>query len=212
MRNKLEKCMNVKQHLPYSTLLLDTPRKHLVTPPGLSDPVVLRHGFYRLLWNWNVFPHCLPWHFVCCVRSDEGRGLANCSATWRRKTWRYSTKGERRRWYASSSFHFSANVRICAFQLIRVHPLFSFYRLGAAGLQTVSLAAGPGGPWGAVYGGLPSPAALLDARVVRQIHLHSYHSSWCWSGIAALHSKLHIELLLLIDFLNQWEINPSILG
>lgn len=40
----------------------------------------------------------------------------------------------------------------------------------------MSLAAGPGGPRGAVYRGLPSPGALLDARMVRQVHLHSYHS------------------------------------
>lgn len=59
--------------------------------------------------------------------------------------------------------YISANVGICAFRLIRPHPLFSFHPLGAAGLPSVSLAAGPGGPWGAVYRGLPPPAALLDA-------------------------------------------------
>lgn len=49
-------------------------------------------------------------------------------------------------------------------------------RDGAAGLPSVPLAVGPRGPRGAVYRGLPPPAALLDARVVRQIHLHPYHS------------------------------------
>lgn len=41
----------------------------------------------------------------------------------------------------------------------------------------MSLADGPGGPRGAMYRGLSPPAALLDARVVREIHLHPYHSS-----------------------------------
>lgn len=74
------------------------------------------------------------------------------------------------------SFYITDNVGIHAFCLIRLRPLFSFHPLGAAGLPSVSLAAGPGGPRGAVYRGLPPPAALLDAGVVRQIHLHSYHS------------------------------------
>lgn len=56
-------------------------------------------------------------------------------------------------------------------------PVLPLAPAGAAGVQFVPLAAGPGGPWGAVYGGLPSPAALLVARVVREVHLHSYHSS-----------------------------------
>lgn len=73
--------------------------------------------------------------------------------------------------------HFTSVSEFVLFSLSECTPLFSLYPLGAAGLQTVSLAAGPGGPWGAVYRGLPSPTALLDARVVRQIHLHSYHSS-----------------------------------
>lgn len=47
---------------------------------------------------------------------------------------------------------------------------------GAAGLPSVPLAAGPGRPRSAVYRGLPPAAALLDARVVRQVHLHPDHS------------------------------------
>lgn len=58
-------------------------------------------------------------------------------------------------------------------------PRFSSGASGAAGLPFLPLAACPGGHWGAVYWGLPSPAALLDARVVRQIHLHSHHGSRC---------------------------------
>lgn len=73
-------------------------------------------------------------------------------------------------------FYISANVGIHAFRPIRLQPLFSFHPLGAAGLPFVSLAAGPCGHRGAVYRGLPPPAALLDARVVRQIHLQPYHS------------------------------------
>lgn len=51
------------------------------------------------------------------------------------------------------------------------------------------VAAGPGGPRRAVHRGLPPPAALLDAGVVRQVHLHSNHSPRCRSGIAALHGR-----------------------
>lgn len=87
------------------------PWKHRVSPPGVSDPLMFRHNVYGLLWSWNVFfPLCLPWH----VGSDWGRGLANYSAAWRRKTWRSSTKGERRRWYAPSPLDFIAKCRICA--------------------------------------------------------------------------------------------------
>lgn len=101
-------------------------------------------------------------------------------------------------------FHFtSMPMSEFVFWLIRALLLFSCHPSGAAELPSVSLAAGPGGPWGAVYRRLPPPVALLDARVVRQIHLHPYHSPWCWSSIAALHGRLHIELLLLINFLNQ---------
>lgn len=96
-------------------------------------------------------------------------------------------------------FHISGNVWICTFWLIRLHLLFTFHYLGAAGLPSVSLAAGPGGPRGAVYRGLPPPAALLDARVVCQIHLHSYHSPWCRSGIAALHGNNWF-----VDQINLW--------
>jgi len=54
-------------------------------------------------------------------------------------------------------------VGIHAFCLNRLHPLFCSHPLGAARLPSVSLADGPRGPRGAVYGGLPPPAALLDA-------------------------------------------------
>lgn len=64
-------------------------------------------------------------------------------------------------------FIFPANMGICAFRFNRLHSLFSFHPSGAAGLPSVSLAAGPRGPRGTVYRGLPPPAALLDARVVR---------------------------------------------
>ncbi len=76
-------------------------------------------------------------------------------------------------------FHFTcASVKICFSSLppIRLHHLLSCHFLGAAGLPSVSLAAGSGGPRGALHRRLPPPAALLDARVVRQIYLHSYHS------------------------------------
>lgn len=92
-------------------------------------------------------------------------------------------------------------MSVCAFQLIGLLPLFSFHPLGAAGLPSVSLAAGPGGRWCVVYRGLPPPAALLDARVVREIHLHSYHSPWCRSSIDALHGRLQGELQQFIDLL-----------
>lgn len=62
------------------------------------------------------------------------------------------------------------------FDLLQHSSFSSFNPLGAAGLPSVSLAAGPCGPWGAVYRRLPPPVALLDARVVCQIHLHPYHS------------------------------------
>lgn len=98
-------------------------------------------------------------------------------------------------------FHLtSVSIAEFVFWLVTALLFFSFNPLGAAGLPSVSLAAGPGGPWGAVYGRLPPPVALLDARVVHQIHLHPYHSPWCWSGTAALHGGLHTELL----FLYKW--------
>lgn len=62
------------------------------------------------------------------------------------------------------------------FQTHRTTLLLSLHPSGAAGLPSVPLAVGPCGLRGAVYRGLPPPAALLDARVVRQIHLHPYHS------------------------------------
>ena len=73
-------------------------------------------------------------------------------------------------------FDIHANVGILAFLLNRLHHVFFLYPLGATRLPSMSLAAGPDGPWGAVYRGLPPPGALLDARVVRQIHLQPYHS------------------------------------
>ena len=87
------------------------------------------------------------------------------------------------------SFYISANVGGVALTLVQLHHVFLLHILGAAGLPSLSLATGPGGPRGAVHRGLPPPAALLDARVVRQIHLHPYHSPWCWSGVAALRGR-----------------------
>lgn len=85
-------------------------------------------------------------------------------------------KGEEEELVCCFPFYFFASVRICAFQLIRGPPLFSLKPLGATGLPSLPLAGGVGWPWGAVYRGLASSAAVLDARVVCQIHLHSYHS------------------------------------
>lgn len=64
---------------------------------------------------------------------------------------------------------------------------------GAAGLPPVSLAACPCGLRCVVYRGLPPLAALLDARMVRQVHLHPYHSPWCQSGVAALHGRKQVD-------------------
>ncbi len=36
---------------PYSALLHHIPRKHLVTQPGVSDPLVLTHSFDLPLWS-----------------------------------------------------------------------------------------------------------------------------------------------------------------
>lgn len=62
------------------------------------------------------------------------------------------------------------------FPAYQTAPCLRFHASGAAGLPSVSLADGPGGPRGALYRGLPPPAALLDARMVCEIHLHPYHS------------------------------------
>lgn len=162
--------------------------------PIARDPLVSRHGFDLLLCSWNVFFTLTFFPVVFC--SEERRSLANCSASWRRKTWRSSTKGKRKRW-CDSFIEFNVRADVCIFAFcpfIRLRPLFCSRPLGAAGLPSVSLAGGPRGPRGAVHGGLPPPAALLDAGVVRQIHLHPYHSPWCQSGIAALHSKSQVTL------------------
>lgn len=50
------------------------------------------------------------WHVVCCVCSDWKRDLAICSVAWRRKSWRFSTKGRRRRWYISFLCYSSAST------------------------------------------------------------------------------------------------------
>lgn len=61
----------------------------------------------REMFPWYILE---SWHFVSCVFSDWKRGLAICSVAWRRKNWRSSTKGKRRRWYISFLFYCSAST------------------------------------------------------------------------------------------------------
>lgn len=92
--------------------------------------------------------------------------------------------------HSNSLFFFNRCLEV-DLNLQEAWPLFIFSPLaeGAPGLLFVPLASGPGGPRGAVLWGLPSPAALLVARVVRQIHLHSHHGPWCWCGASSLHGR-----------------------
>lgn len=69
----------------------------------------------------------------------------------------------------------------------------------------MSLAAGPCRLRGALYRRLPPSPALLDARMVRQVHLHPYHSPRCRGGVAALHGLYQklcsIDALTMIFFI-----------
>lgn len=67
--------------------------------------------------------------------------------------------------------------------------------LGAPGLPCVSVACGSGEPGGAVYRGFPPAAALLDARVVCEGHLHPDHRQRGRSGAAPIHRKSLFSLL-----------------
>lgn len=80
-------------------------------------------------------------------------------------------------------------TKVLSVSLALMHYFFFFHPSGVAGLPSVSMADSPCGPWRGLYSGLSPPAALLDARVVREIHLHPYHSSWCRSGVATLHGR-----------------------
>lgn len=166
------------------------PIKHLVIMQGVSTLWCRATVLIGCLWL-KCFSTLLTLTFclLCLQRLRKGLDKQFCSME--KEDLKVLNKGEEEEMVTLLffSFYISADVGILAFRLIRPHHVFFIHPLGAAGLLSMSLAAGPGGPWGAVYRGLPPPAALLDARVVRQIHLHPYHSPWCWSGVAALHSR-----------------------
>ena len=71
--------------------------------------------------------------------------------------------------------------------LLKFGRLYYTHFSGGARLSFVSVATSTRWPWGAAHWGLPPSLAVLDARMVRQIHLHPHYSARCRSGVVAIH-------------------------
>lgn len=55
-------------------------------------------------WNGSMTSFWILAFWLLCLQRLKG-GLAICSVAWRRKIWRSSTKGGRRRWYTTLVFY-----------------------------------------------------------------------------------------------------------